>query len=186
MDQNPAFQNTPVPGANDGGSGVSVLLELARIIPGHIPSNVGQIWLVFFDAEDNGRINGWEWIIGSRFFVQDLEEYPDAAVILDMIGDEDLNIYKELNSDPLLTEDIWRHAEKLGYESEFISEGKYKILDDHIPFIEAGIPAVDVIDYDYPYWHTVGDSIDKVSARSLMVVGETILSWLKSYMNSEP
>jgi Zn-dependent M28 family amino/carboxypeptidase len=178
---NPELRATPVPGANDGASGVAVLLELARIIPEHIDGDVGQVWLVFFDAEDNGRIPEWDWIIGSQAFVEELAEYPDAAVIVDMVGDADLNIYLEKNSDPQLSEDIWKHAHSLGYESNFIPQYKYKILDDHIPFLRAGIPAVDLIDFDYPYWHTLEDTADKVSAESLKIVGDTVLVWLKAY-----
>ncbi len=175
MDPDPAKRNQPVPGANDGASGVAVLLELARTIPEDYP---GNIWLVFFDAEDNGRIPGWEWILGSRAFVSELEGHPDAVVILDMIGDADLNIMMERNSDPTLVAEIWEQAASLGYSNYFIAVSGYSILDDHTPFLEAGIPAVDIIDFDYPYWHTIEDTTDKVSAESLQIVGETILAWL--------
>ena len=167
---------TPVPGANDGASGVAVLLELARTLP-----ELGnqQIWLVFFDAEDQGRIEGWDWIIGSRAFVQNLAGSPDRVVILDMIGDADLQIYREKGSDPALTDAIWDTAARLGYEEVFVNEEKYSILDDHLPFVEAGIPAVDIIDFDYPYWHTLNDTADKVSAESLQIIGLTISTWLQ-------
>ena len=95
-----------------------------------------------------------------------------------MIGDADLNIYKELNSNPELTDSIWAVAKELGYESKFIPEYKHSMLDDHTPFVQAGIPAVDIIDFDYPYWHTVQDTPDKVSAESLDAVGETLLVWV--------
>jgi glutaminyl-peptide cyclotransferase len=169
-------QNEPVPGANDGGSGVSVLLELARCLPQN--SNY-KIWLVFFDAEDNGNINGYDWSLGSRFFVSELDSKPDQVIILDMIGDKDLNIYLEKNSDFELTQSIWDQAAILGYQ-QFIPESKYRIIDDHIPFLEAGIPAIDIIDFDYPYWHTTLDTPDKVSAHSLKVVGDTLITWLKN------
>ena len=174
------FRLTPVPGANDGASGVAVLLELARVLPSNWDSESGQIWLVFFDAEDSGSLPGWDWIMGSRAFVESLDEKPDAAIIVDMIGDADLNIYKEKNSDPVITEQIWAQAADLGYEAYFIPEYKYKILDDHTPFLEAGIPAVDLIDFDYSYWHTVADTPDKVSEQSLQIVGETVLAWLRA------
>ena len=164
----------PGPGANDGASGVAVLLELARSLP---PDTV-PIWLVFFDAEDNGRIEGWDWILGSREFVKNNPIQPRAAVIVDMIGDADLNIYKERNSNPDLTDEIWEVAKGLGHESKFIPEYKHSMLDDHTPFLEAGIPAVDIIDFDYPYWHTVQDTPDKVSAESLQAVGETLRAWI--------
>ena len=83
-----------------------------------------------------------------------------------MVGDKDLNIYMEGNSNPDLNTEIWSVAKELGY-SQFIPTYKYDLIDDHIPFIQAGIRAVDVIDFDYPYWHTTNDTLDKVSAESL-------------------
>ena len=179
-DPNQAYRTTPVPGANDGASGVAVLLELARVIPGRIndTSRFRQIWLVFFDAEDNGKIPGWEWILGSRMFAASLQQFPDAVVVLDMIGDADLNIYQESSSDRNLTKQIWQTAKRLGYKKEFIPQKGKSILDDHTPFLERGIPAVDIIDIDYPYYHTVSDTLDKVSPGSLKVVGDVMLEWL--------
>ena len=183
-DQDPDAENRllPVPGANDGASGVGVLLELARTLPAQLQSldqPRPQIWLVFFDAEDNGNLPGWDWILGSRAFVAGLENHPDAAVVVDMIGDKDLNVYQERNSDPELTQQIWSQANALGYSDRIIPQPKYSILDDHTPFLEAGIPAVDMIDFDYPYWHTRQDIADKVSADSLKVIGDTLTAWLK-------
>jgi len=184
-DRDPLFENRtqPVPGANDGASGVSVLLELARVLPQNIGANV---WLVFFDAEDGGSMPGGEWIIGSRAFVESLEENPDAVVIVDMIGDSDLNIFFEKYSDQDLSQEIWRTAARLGYEEQFIMFPKHRIIDDHLPFIQAGIQAVDIIDFDYPYWHTVSDTIDKVSADSLIVVGDVLLAWVMEKYSYSP
>lgn len=176
-DLNPENQKLPVMGANDGASSVAILLELARVIPTSINK---QIWLVFFDAEDNGNISGLDWDLGSQYFVSELNGKPDTAVILDMVGDKDLNIYMERNSNPELNKEIWEVASELGY-SEFISSYKHAMIDDHIPFVRAGIRAVDIIDFDYPYWHTSQDTLDKVSADSLKVVGETILKWLEQF-----
>jgi len=173
-DPDPSQHTNFVPGANDGASGVAVLLELAR----SLPQETVPVWLVFFDAEDNGNIEGWDWILGSREFVENNPVQPRAAIIVDMIGDADLNIYKELNSNPDLTDEIWGVAQELGYESKFIPEYKHSMLDDHTPFVQAGIPAVDIIDFDYPYWHTVQDTPDKVSAESLQIVGETLHTWV--------
>ena len=173
-DPDPAKRNQPVPGANDGASGVAVLLELARTLPKQTPA----VWLVFLDAEDNGRINGWDWILGSRAFVQQNAIKPEAVVIVDMIGDSDLNIYMENNSDAALSKEIWGQASQLGYNQAFIPIPKYTILDDHVPFLDAGIPAVDIIDIDYPYWHTTADTADKVSAKSLQIVGDTLWHWI--------
>jgi Peptidase family M28 len=185
-DPSPENWSKPVPGANDGASGVAVLLELARVLPSNLVNDnnprdtggVGQVWLVFFDAEDNGEIPGWDWILGSRAFVQNLKETPDAAVIVDMVGDKNLKIYAEKNSDPQITAEIWETAASLGYAKIFIEQAKYRILDDHVPFIEAGIPAIDIIDREYLYWHFISDTPDKVSGRSMSIVGETLLNWL--------
>ena len=176
-DPDVSLRQEPVPGANDGASGVAVLMELARVLP-HIQD--GQLWLVFFDAEDNGHIEGWDWIMGSRAFAGSLQAHPQAVVIVDMIGDADLNIHIEANSDQQLSAEIWHRAAALGYDEFFIDSAKYSILDDHTPFLELGIPAVDVIDFDYPYWHTTEDTLDKISADSLQIVGDTLLNWVLS------
>ncbi len=174
-DPDPAKRTQPVPGANDGASGVAVLLELGRSLPYYHNS---EIWLVFFDAEDQGNIPGWEWIIGSTIIASQLSQQVEAAVIIDMIGDMDLNIKIEHNSDPDLVEEIWEQAADLGYSGYFLQQQGYNILDDHTPFIEKGIKAVDIIDFDYPYWHTTSDTIDKISPESLGVVGLTVSHWL--------
>jgi glutaminyl-peptide cyclotransferase len=174
QDSEPGKQVEPVPGANDGASGVAVLLELARTLP----EDATPTWLVFLDTEDNGNFEGWDWILGSQAFVDEIKVQPQAVVILDMIGDADLNIYLERNSNPKIRAEIWSTAASLGYADKFINEEKYSMLDDHTPFLAAGIPAVDIIDFDYPYWHTTGDTPDKVSAESLKVVGDTLLHWV--------
>jgi Zn-dependent M28 family amino/carboxypeptidase len=140
---------------------------------------------VFFDAEDNGRIEGWDWILGSRAFVESLSFKPQAVVIVDMIGDADLNIYLERNSDETLRTEIWDTAASLGFDDVFIAQDKHSMIDDHTPFLQAGIPAVDIIDFDYPYWHTVQDTPDKVSAESLQAVGETLWTWITA-KNQQP
>ena len=173
-DADSANHSLQVPGANDGASGVAVLLELARTLP----EDTVPIWLVFFDAEDNGNIEGWDWILGSREFVKNNRLQPRAVVIVDMIGDADLNIYKERNSNAELMDQIWNTAKSLGYEDKFIPEYKHSMLDDHTPFVEAGLPAIDIIDFDYPYWHTMQDTTDKVSAESLEIVGNTLWTWV--------
>jgi len=174
-DPDPAKATQPVPAANDGASGVAVLLELARVLPEDLP---GEIWLVFFDVEDNGRIPGWDWILGSTAFANSLQAYPDEVIIVDMIGDADLTLYQEGNSDDALTEKIWTLAAELGYSDVFIPQVKHNILDDHIPFLTLGIPAVDIIDIDYAYYHTTDDTPDKVSTDSLKAVGDTLLAYL--------
>lgn len=173
QDPDPSNRRLPVPGANDGASGVAVLLEMARVLPADAP-----VGLLLVDAEDQGNIAEWDWILGSRAFAEALDYQPEAVILLDMIGDADLNIYKERNSDPGLTEELWAAAKSLGYEQFFIPEYKYSVIDDHIPFLEKGIRAVDIIDFDYPYWHTIQDTPDKVSPESLQIVGDVVLAWL--------
>jgi len=173
-DPDPANHSLPVPGANDGASGVAVLLELARVLP----KDSVPVWLVFFDAEDNGNIDGWDWILGSTEFVKNNPIQPRAVVIVDMIGDADLNIYKERNSNSDLTNEIWGIAQNLENDTVFIPDYKFSMMDDHTPFLRAGIPAIDIIDFDYPYWHTMQDTPDKVSAGSLQAVGETLQVWI--------
>jgi glutaminyl-peptide cyclotransferase len=169
-------RNAPVPGANDGASGVAVLLELARTLP----RDSILTWLVFFDAEDNGGLDGRDWIMGSRAFVAGLSSYPRAAIIVDMVGDSDLNIFVECNSNAILRTEIWGQASKLGYGQQFIQSSKWCMEDDHTPFLEAGIPVVDIIDFDYPYWHTAADTPDKVSPKSLQIIGDTLLAWIST------
>ncbi|HTP02378.1 MAG TPA: M28 family peptidase [Anaerolineales bacterium] len=173
-DPSPSKQAEPVPGADDGASGVAVLLELARTLPREsVPT-----WLVFFDAEDNGSIPGWDWLLGSRAFVQGMDTRPRAMILLDMVGDNELSIPMEGNSDPALRASIWNTAARLGYGDVFPPHVKYTIEDDHLPFIDAGIPSVDIIDIDYPYWHTTSDTPDHVSASSLQMVGNVLWEWL--------
>jgi Zn-dependent M28 family amino/carboxypeptidase len=157
QDPDPNKRSLPVLGANDSASGVAVLLELARVLP---YKNKPQVWMVFFDAEDNFNIPGWGGDIGSSAFVQKLNDKPD-----------------ELNSDQKISIEIWKQAAELGYK-QFISIEKYRIIDDHVPFLEMGIPAVDIIDFNYPYWHTTMDTLDKISSASLQAVGDTLQKWI--------
>jgi Zn-dependent M28 family amino/carboxypeptidase len=194
----------PVLGANDGGSGVAVLLELARTLD--LSKVDYRIWLAFFDAEDNGGLDGWQWIVGSSYMAASLRgdvaadisgldswelimnpphtavslEIDVAAVIVvDMVGDVDQQFWLERNSDSDLQQRLWDIAAELGYGEHFVSEVRWTILDDHIPFARLGIPAVDIIDFDYPYWHTTEDTLDKVSAESLERVGRVLEEFLE-------
>jgi glutaminyl-peptide cyclotransferase len=173
-DPDPLKQTQPTPGANNGASGVAVLLELARTLPADAP----PVWLVFFDAEDNGKIPGWDWTLGSKAFVSLMTVKPQAMVLVDMVGATDSTFYLDGNSDRQLSSSIWDTAAKLGYEDVFIPRIKYNILDDHIPFIQAGIPAVDIIDIDDKYWLTTSDTPEHVSPKSLQSVGSVLWTWL--------
>lgn len=174
-DQSIARQTQAVPGANDAASGTAVLLELARTLP---PDLNQEIWLVFFDAEDQGGLPGWDWIQGSRAMAANLTTKPEAVIIVDMVADVDLNIYMERSSDPELTRQIWATAAELGYEEYFIPQIRHTIIDDHTPFLEKEIRAVDIIDIDYAYYHTTQDTLENVSVDSLEVVGRTLQRWI--------
>jgi len=173
-DPDPAKQSLPVPGANDGAATTAILLELARVLPSDLNK---QVWLVFFDAEDQGNIPGWDWILGSRYFAENLQGRPDGVVVVDMVGDADLQIFYERNSTQSLSESIWAIAAEEKFD-QFIQQPKFTMLDDHIPFLQLNIPSTDLIDFDYPYWHTTEDTIDKLSEKSLYAVGETLRLWL--------
>ncbi len=184
-DTRPAADHEPEPtqrgewilGANDGASGVAVLLELARVL--EIDKLKNEVWLTFFDAEDRGRLADWPFSVGARHMAENLSVNPQRVIVVDMIGDADQNIYFERNSTEALRSEIWTIAAELGYEAYFIPELKHTIIDDHLPFLERGIPAIDIIDFDYPYWHTIADTADKVAPESLEHVGRTLEVWLE-------
>lgn len=172
-------------GANDGGSSTAFLIELARVLKAR--DNAVAIELLFLDGEEAVV----EWVgedntYGSRHYVRaaraagTLKEIG-ALVLVDMIGDRALRIRREANSTPWLTDIIWSAARTAG-RAEFVDEAAY-LEDDHLRFLEAGVPAVDIIDLEYPdasnrHWHTAGDTLDKVSAASLQTVGDVLLEAL--------
>jgi Zn-dependent M28 family amino/carboxypeptidase len=183
-------KNKPVLGANDGASGVAVLMEFAQIF-----ADRTDIGLLFIDAEDQGSINGWEYIAGSQEFTKTTTLdtfFPNGKddirvfILLDMIGDWQLNIKKELNSNTTYITQIWSAAKSLNYANSFIDLPGYQMTDDHIPFLNAGIPAVDLIDFDYTdengsnLHHTSKDNLNYVSDVSLWIVGQTLEQFLKN------
>lgn len=176
-DRNPTNRTAPVPGANDGASGVAVLLELARVLDAAKLRH--QVWLAFFDAEDNGNLDGWEWAVGSRYMAQNLQVQPVVVIVVDMVGDADQQIYFEQNSNREWSQRIWDVAAGLGYGKYLIPQPLHSITDDHTPFAQRGIPAVDMIDFNYPHWHTTADTTDKVSPDSLERVGRTVQVFLE-------
>jgi Zn-dependent M28 family amino/carboxypeptidase len=181
-DRDPTDRSRPVMGANDGGSGTAVLLELARVLDPAVTEQA-TIWLAFFDGEDRGEIDGWDWCVGSRHMAQQLQQQnqvrPAYVLIVDMVGDADQRIYYEWSSTLWLQEKLWGIAADLGYSDHFIATHRYTILDDHSPFLERGIPAAVMIDFDYPYWHTRYDTADKVSVDSLQRVGDVVEALLE-------
>ena len=173
------FPNFTFVGANDGGSSSGFLLELARVL-GPRPREF-TYWIVFFDGEEARR----EWsatdgIYGSRHLVASLERDGRvrrlrAVVVVDMIGDRKLNIRRDPISTPWLTDLLWGSARRLGHRAHFLDD-PLAVEDDHVPFLKAGIPSALIIDFDYdPYWHTPQDTLDKLSPRSLQIVGEILL-----------
>ena len=172
-------KETPILGANDGASGVAVLLELARVLSSFRPKV--RVLFALFDGEDYG-MDTRDMFLGSRYFAKNFWKYkPDLGILLDMVGDKDLDIYIEENSwvaAPELVDLVWGVAEELGI-SAFHRSIKYRIMDDHIPLIEAGVKCIDIIDFDYPYWHTTRDTPDKCSPDSLKAVGEVVLKAIR-------
>jgi len=168
-------KDKPIVGADDGASGTAAQLELARVFHAKRPA-VGVI-LLFVDGEDWGP-GEEKMYLGARYFAAHPGIYkPDYAILLDMIGKKDLTIYREGRSQdwqPELNAKVWKAAADLGYSANFPDSVKYTIGDDHVPFHEAGIPAIDLIDFDYAYWHTLGDTADKCSPQSLKAVGDVM------------
>jgi len=171
--------NVPILGANDAASGVAVLLEIASKLAEKQPKQFG-IDLVFFDLEDMGSYgNNDTWCLGSSYFAQNYKgEKPEKSIIVDMIGDADLQIEMEYYSyynSPELVNEIWEIATELNFK-QFKPKITKGIYDDHYPLIVAGFEAIDIIDFEYPYWHTIEDTRDKCSPHSLYVVGQTLLT----------
>lgn len=154
------------PGANDGGSGVAVLLSLADTLEKDPPEQ--GIDILFFDGEDVGKAE----LIGSQHFALHCRDEYSFVVVIDMVGDRDLQIFQEgysVKSFPGLVDSLWEIAMRAS-PSAFIPAVRYYIVDDHISLIKYGIRAINVIDFDYPYWDTNEDTIDKCSAESLQKV----------------
>lgn len=177
-DPDPANHSKPVMGASDGASGVAVLLEMARIFKEN-PPPVG-VDIVLFDGEDSGVDGDHDsWCIGSRYFAKNKQSsyWPQYAILLDLIGDSDLQLPVEGFSQryaPAIVDQVWSKASELGLY-QFTRQVQYEIYDDHVELLKVGIPTVDIIDLDYPYWHTVEDTPDKCSAESLGVVGTLLV-----------
>jgi glutaminyl-peptide cyclotransferase len=165
-------------GANDGGSSAAMLLELARVLKAR--RNAFTVELLFLDGEE-ATLRDWggaDHTYGSQFYVDNAKKTGTLAslkamVLVDMVGDRDLRIMRETASTKWLTDIIWATAKRLGYGSTFVDQST-RIEDDHIPFLEAGAQAVDIIDLEYPPWHTAGDTLDQTSARSLEIVGKVL------------
>jgi glutaminyl-peptide cyclotransferase len=166
-------------GANDGGSSTGLLLELARVI-GQYPNLAAKIELVFFDGEEAyDHFSDTDGLYGSRYFSKYLGSSRQfrGGILFDMVGDSSLDITLPADSPPELARDIFAAAEALKLRSYFTYFDR-EMIDDHSPLNAAGIPTIDVIDFDYAWWHTAGDTMDKISAKSLQIIGSVALYYL--------
>ena len=180
-----ADKNVPIPGANDGASGVAAILELIFLLR---EKNLPQLGFILFDAEDQGvesggyGIEAWQWIVGSNYYVDSLTVNETknimAFILLDLIGKTNLQLNYELFSNDGLREKIWNEAIGLGYGDIFKKEDGQSIIDDHIPFLRRNVPAVDIIDLNYKYWHTVDDNLENIDYESISIVTDVVHSFL--------
>jgi Zn-dependent M28 family amino/carboxypeptidase len=178
-------------GANDGGSSAAFLLELARVLARR--KNALTHWLVFFDGEEAFQeFSGTDGLYGSRHLVQKMAASGElsqvqAMILVDMVGDARLNIHRDAKSTAWLTDLVFQSARRLGYTKYFRDEPR-AYEDDHIPFVNAGVSAVDLLDFDYgpsnSYWHTAKDTVDKCSPLSLTIVGRVVLAALEELEKS--
>jgi Zn-dependent M28 family amino/carboxypeptidase len=166
-------------GANDGGSSTGLLLELARVLARK--PRIDDVYLVWFDGEEAFRPEwaGVDNLYGSRHLAAKWKQDQTltrikALINVDMIGDKNLNIKRETNSNARLLQLVWSTAAELGYQAYFVNEN-LATEDDHMPFIQLGVPALDIIDFDYPPWHEDSDTLDKLSSQSLEIVGTVVM-----------
>ncbi len=188
-DPDESRRREPVPGANDGASGVGILLEIARQLGAKAPANGVDILLV--DAEDWGDTGRDDsWALGSRQFASQMPQGyipPRCGILLDMVGGKDAVFRKEQFSQyyaPQLVSDLWATASSIGFGDRFSNEPGGYITDDHIEFIRRGIPVIDIIEYDPETvfnnrWHTTSDNMDGIDAATLDAVGSTVMTWLR-------
>ena len=181
-DEKKENQSIPIIGANDGASGIAILMLLSEIFSNFPLNNIG-VDLLFVDGEDMGR-NGDlnNYCLGTKLFSKEISmPYYNLAICLDMVADKQpefkMEYFSYIQAEKQLKE-IWSLANSLGY-SEFSKILTHPIYDDHRAlYVETGIPSIDIIDFDYPYWHTLGDTVDKCSAKTLAIVGDVICEYL--------
>lgn len=187
-DPDPNRREQAIPGANDGSSGLAVLLELAPLLVAQLPREVG-FSLIFFDGEELGRPGAGPYCAGSRALAQALAEgrYPIVraarfGIVLDMVGDRDLEILQDPRSRaaaPELVDAIWSIGQAAGFP-QFVARRGPDLVDDHVPLTAAGVPSLLLIDYSYAPWHTHADDLSQISAQSLGAVGETLRQTLRA------
>jgi Zn-dependent M28 family amino/carboxypeptidase len=182
------FRDIRFVGASDGGSSAAFLLEMARVLKAR--KNALTVELLFLDGEeafclnwdDCGKPGAPDNTYGSRHYVSAAKKSGTLAgikahILIDMVGDRDLRLKRDLNSTPWLTDIIWSAAKRQKLDNYFVPQTT-RIEDDHLPFMEAGVPSVDIIDLEYEAWHTAQDTLDAVSARSLQIVGDVLVAAL--------
>ncbi len=182
---NPDLKKQPILGANDGGSGTALLLGLAQWLSVHPPTQ--PVHLVFFDGEDYGAKGSGQILLGSIHMASLIhgsveEEKPRGVLILDMLGDKDLEIFQEnfsQRSAPDMTKELFAIAQRNNFV-QFKDKSKYTIYDDHYPFAKIGVPSAVLIDMDYPHWHKLTDTLDKCSIESLSAVFSVVTQWLET------
>lgn len=198
-DTNYPFRNTSYVGANDGGSSSALLLEFANQLRGK-PRDGYSVWLVWDDAEEAMKPdNEVPFLDDSLYGIRHLAEKWEADgtlkkvkafLLADMIGDADLNVDRDGNSTPWLEDVVYEAATRLGYQSHFFARTLAGVSDDHIPFVKRGVPSADLIDFDYGYndvfWHTTQDTVDKLSPKSLEIVGGTVLETIRILDKMDP
>ena len=176
------FREMRFVGANDGGSSAAFLIELGRVLKSR--TNPFTIELIFFDGEE-ATLRDWgttDHTYGSQYYVDSARKAGalstlKAMVLVDMIADRSPRFMREANSTPWLTDIIWSTARSLGHGAIFVNDST-PIEDDHVPFLRAGVDSVDIIDLDYPAWHTASDTLDQTSARTMQVVGDVVVASL--------
>lgn len=192
-DADPERRDEPIPGANDGTSGIAVMLEIAQLVARH-PLREHGIDYILFDGEEYGRPGNDEYCQGSEHLADHLTDWyegplPEGAIIMDMVADAELGIPRDTNSirdARWLVHHVWRTARELE-ETAFVEDRTVSIVDDHVPLNAAGIPSILLIDYDYPrpgaptYWHTHQDTLEHTSAESLARVGDVVLTALRRF-----
>lgn len=191
-DGNAANQTLPTPGANSGASGPALLLELARTL--NVNATNHTVCLLFFDADDNGDLPGWQPHMGSAYFVKHLKDQkelancstPQFVILVDQVGNSQQHLAFEQSSDPALRTALLATAATLGYTQYFKSEAHALTVSSHTPFVQAGIRVVMLADYDYRYRYTLADSADKLSSDSFTVLGRTLEAWLENGADKAP
>ncbi len=184
QEEDDSLKVLPVLGANDGASGVAVILEIGRLIAEHDPGDIG-VDLVFFDGEDYGKEQDLDYyLLGSKYFVSVRPDYrPVCGLLFDMVASEASVFAREGYSRTHaleLTDDIFARAERLGYDF-FKPIDAGPIYDDHVPFLMAGIQMIDIFGFEYPYWHTVNDTPENCSAERMGQIGTLALDFLYNF-----